>query len=299
MTVSASHERKIHGTVSLQSEQIDGFGKGVRVRLEGLSHVPVTYGSESWTNPSVFNGSTGTIVRREQGHWIVKLDQNRMVIFKFTQIFRFPCRNLCAFLLPPAQPHPTDCIASSSVPPHVFPSLALLAIMSASPPSQSLGPSVMPCRPVAHRASSAPRRRAGIPGRSPQPPPATPRRHRYRPAPKTPPRPPRAGPPRGRPAAAGKGAELPGGPGPRLAAGAAAGAAGAAAQARLLELRVEGAAAARARGAWRGVWVCVVRACVRACARARARACLSARARMNFEKAEEGGHLQPTAKNRP
>ena len=78
MTVTVSHQRR-----SLELPQNDihpsKLGVGVRVVLEGLAHVPVRHKDESWTNPSLLNGSSGVIVGRESGFWLVNLESCNMV----------------------------------------------------------------------------------------------------------------------------------------------------------------------------------------------------------------------------
>jgi hypothetical protein len=79
LTVSASHEMKHRKPAPDHEKSVNGIGRGIRVRLLGLDRSPITYGKESWNNPSMYNGCTGTIIRQENGIWIVKMDHNRMV----------------------------------------------------------------------------------------------------------------------------------------------------------------------------------------------------------------------------
>ncbi len=78
MTVTMSHKERRNEQPTNQSEST-GLGPGVHVVLQDLTHATVTYGDESWTNPSLLNGATGIIIRRDQGLWIVELDQDLMV----------------------------------------------------------------------------------------------------------------------------------------------------------------------------------------------------------------------------
>ena len=50
--------------------------------LQGLTHAPLVYKNESWTNPSLFNGYAGILLRQEKDSlWVVELECNQLVRF--------------------------------------------------------------------------------------------------------------------------------------------------------------------------------------------------------------------------
>ncbi len=78
MTVTTSHlQRKLE--LPQNDVHSTKLGIGVRVLLQGLGHTPVQHKDESWTNPSLLNGSTGVIVGREHGLWLVALEVANLV----------------------------------------------------------------------------------------------------------------------------------------------------------------------------------------------------------------------------
>jgi hypothetical protein len=81
MTVTVSHMKRNRELVQHGST---GFCLGARVVLHNLKHTPVAYGDDCWTNPSLLDGSTGTIIRREKDVWIVELDNDFTVRIFFT-----------------------------------------------------------------------------------------------------------------------------------------------------------------------------------------------------------------------
>jgi hypothetical protein len=80
MTVTMSHkERRIELPTHQSASTV--FCPGVHVMLQDLTPATLAYGDERWTNPSLLNGSTGIIIRREKDLWIVELDKTLMVRF--------------------------------------------------------------------------------------------------------------------------------------------------------------------------------------------------------------------------
>ena len=80
MTVTLSHHQRQHVELPKKNEfHSSNLGVGVRVMLEGLGHLPVQHKDESWTNPSLLNGSTGVIIRRDHGLWLVALESSNLV----------------------------------------------------------------------------------------------------------------------------------------------------------------------------------------------------------------------------
>ena len=78
MTVTVSHNERRSEFPTNHSES-NGFGPGVHVMLQDLTHATIAYRDESWTNPSLLNGATGRIIRRDKDLWIVELDISLMV----------------------------------------------------------------------------------------------------------------------------------------------------------------------------------------------------------------------------
>ncbi len=78
MTVTVSHKGRGSNFETSNSGSTE-LGPGVHVMLQELTHATISYGDESWTNPSLLNGATGMILRREKELWIVELDKNLMV----------------------------------------------------------------------------------------------------------------------------------------------------------------------------------------------------------------------------
>ena len=78
MTVTASHKRQISALPSHQNDPT-GFCPGARVVLHDFNHRPVVFKDDCWTNPSLLNGTSGTIIRREKAMWIVELDNDLSV----------------------------------------------------------------------------------------------------------------------------------------------------------------------------------------------------------------------------
>lgn len=86
MTVTISHQQP-KSESRQNGAHSSKFGVGVRVLLEGLGHTPVQHKDESWTNPSLLNGSSGVIVGREDGLWLVALESNNLVIRAYCQLY--------------------------------------------------------------------------------------------------------------------------------------------------------------------------------------------------------------------
>ncbi len=78
MTVTVSHQQQ-KPELSQNVIHSSKLGVGVRVILEGLGQAPVQHKDENWTNPSELNGSTGVIVGREHGLWLVALERANLV----------------------------------------------------------------------------------------------------------------------------------------------------------------------------------------------------------------------------
>ena len=103
MTVTMSHQEQ---RIELPTHQSAStvFFPGVHVMLQDLSPATLGYGGERWTNPSLLNGSTGIIIRREKDLWIVELDKTLMVRFTWLNPVKLAGLAPCP-LFPPCEFH--------------------------------------------------------------------------------------------------------------------------------------------------------------------------------------------------
>jgi hypothetical protein len=78
MAVTVSHKGR-SSEISKNQYGPTELGPGARVGLQNLPNTPIIFRGECWTNPSLLDGTTGTIIRREQSMWIVELDNELTV----------------------------------------------------------------------------------------------------------------------------------------------------------------------------------------------------------------------------